>query len=169
MVSKAQAAKARSSKLTPATDLIEDFNPSKNASGALVSIAQVSAYTQDIPRSFYVPVEEQSSYYFFHHFFRKDLNSPIAYNDYIPKIYNLTSSYSELPAIIQAIGMAGIANLQSSSEPMMIARRKHTACLRALNSSLQDPKTATSDATFMTVLLLSLYEVRFLPYGHFLV
>ncbi|KAL2042764.1 hypothetical protein N7G274_004523 [Stereocaulon virgatum] len=158
VVSKAQAAKARSSKVTPGTDLPEEFNPSKDASGALVSIAQVSAYTQDIPRNPHAPIEEQGSFYFFHHFVRKDVNSPIAYNEYIPKIYNLTSSYSELPAIIQAIGMAGIANLQSSSEPMMIARRKHTACLRALNSSLQDPKTATSDATFMTVMLLSLYE-----------
>lgn len=55
--------------------------------------------------------------------------------------------------------MAGLSNMQMSQEPMIIARRKHAAVLRALNSSLQDPKTATTDATFMTVMLLGLYEV----------
>lgn len=55
--------------------------------------------------------------------------------------------------------MAGLSNMQMSQEPMMVARRKHIAVLRALNSSLQDPKTATTDATFMTVMLLGLYEV----------
>ncbi|KAL2050410.1 hypothetical protein ABVK25_009382 [Lepraria finkii] len=159
VVLKAQAAKAlRGSKPPYATELVEDFNSSNHTSGTLVSINQVTANNQNIPRSFFVPIEQQGSYYFFHHFVCEDPASSIGYGRYLPQIYNLTSSNGELPGIIQAIGMAGLSNMQMSQEPMMVARRKHIAVLRALNSSLQDPKTATTDATFMTVMLLGLYE-----------
>ena len=107
-----------------------------------------------------MPIEEQGSYFFFHHFVSDDPVTPIGYARYLPKICNLSAAYSELPGIISAIGMAGLGNLQKSQETMVIARRKQTAVLRSLNSSLQDSTTATTDATFLTVMLLGLFEVQ---------
>ena len=109
-----------------------------------------------------MPLEEQASCFFFHHFVADDPSTPIGYARYLPKIYNLDSAYANLPGIITSIGLAGLSNLKSSPETMVLARKKHTAVLRSLNSSLQDPKTATTDATFLTVLLLGLFEVPYL-------
>ena len=109
-----------------------------------------------------MPLEEQASCFFFHHFVSDDPSTPIGYAKYLPKIYNLDSAYANLPGIITSIGLAGLSNLKSSPETMVVARKKHTAVLRSLNSSLQDPKTATTDATFLTVLLLGLFEVPYL-------
>lgn len=108
-----------------------------------------------------MPLEEQASCFFFHHFVADDPSTPIGYARYLPKIYSLESACANLPGIVTSIGLAGLSNLKSSPETMVVARKKHTAVLRSLNSSLQDPKTAATDATFLTVLLLGLFEVPY--------
>jgi len=104
-------------------------------------------------------MEYQGSGFFFHHYVSEDPTSPISYANYLPKLYNHESAYSALPCIIAAIGMAGISNMQTDSATMIWARQKHMDVLRSLNSSLQDPKTAKSDVTMMTVILLGLFEL----------
>ena len=107
-----------------------------------------------------MPLEEQASCFFFHHFVSDDPSTPIGYAKFLPKIYSFDSAYGSLAGVVTSIGLAGLSNLKSSPETMIIARKKHTAVLRSLNSSLQDPRTAATDATFLTVLLLGLFEVQ---------
>lgn len=109
-----------------------------------------------------MPLEEQASCFFFHHFVSDDPSTPIGYARFLPKIYNHESAYGNLGGIVTSIGLAGLSNLKSSPETMIMARKKHTAVLRSLNSSLQDPATAATDSTFLTVLLLGLFEVQYL-------
>ena len=107
-----------------------------------------------------MPLEEQASCFFFHHFVSDDTSTPIGYAKFLPKIYNFDSAYGSLAGVVTSIGLAGLSNLKASPETMIMARKKHTAVLRSLNSSLQDPGTAATDATFLTVLLLGLFEVQ---------
>lgn len=139
-------------------DVFNGFSSVNEPDSALVPI---NPSTPSSPWSLSIPLEEQASCFFFHHFVTDDPSTPIGYARYLPKIYNLDSAYANLPGIITSIGLAGLSNLKSCPETMIVARKKHTAVLRSLNSSLQDPKTATTDATFLTVLLLGLFEVPY--------
>ena len=141
------------------TDVVNGFDFVNEPESALVPIDR-SASTS--PWSLSMPLEEQASCFFFHHFVSDDPSTPLGYAKFLPTIYNLESAYGNLAGIITSIGLAGLSNLKSSPETMIMARKKHTAVLRSLNSSLQDPATAATDATFLTVLLLGLFEVQYL-------
>ena len=163
MVRKVQAAKAaKTNAPAQGRDLFNGFSSVNEPDSALVPIVRSTSCS---PLSLSIPLEEQASCFFFHHFVADEPSTPIGYARYLPKIYSLESAYANLPGIITSIGLAGLANLKSSPETMILARKKHTAVLRSLNSSLQDPKTAATDATFLTVLLLGLFEVSY-PYLH---
>ncbi|KAK0507284.1 hypothetical protein JMJ35_010322 [Cladonia borealis] len=157
VVKKVQAAKAVKSNTAPhGRDIINGFDSVNEPESALVSIDRSASSS---PWSLSMPLEEQASCFFFHHFVSDDPSTPIGYAKFLPKIYNFDSAYGSLAGVVTSIGLAGLSNLKSSPETMIIARKKHTAVLRSLNSSLQDPGTAATDATFLTVLLLGLFEM----------
>ena len=160
VVKKVQAAKAvKSNTPSHGTDIVNGFDSMNEPESALVPIDRSASSS---PWSLSMPLEEQASCLFFHHFVSDDPSTPIGYAKFLPKIYNLESAYGNLPGIVTSIGLAVLSNLKSSPETMIMARKKHTAVLRSLNSSLQDPGTAATDATFLTVLLLGLFEVQHL-------
>ena len=139
--------------------MVNGFDAVNEPEGALVPIERSASSS---PWSLSMPLEEQASCFFFHHFVSDDPSTPIGYAKFLPKIYNHESAYGNLPGIVTSVGLAGLSNLKSSPETMIMATKKHTAVLRSLNSSLQDPGTASTDATFLTVLLLGLFEVQYL-------
>lgn len=61
-----------------------------------------------------------------------------------------------LKASAKAIGLLGMTRMPHVKQR---ARKEHIIALRATNSALRDPTTATSDSTLGAVLLLGLYEV----------
>ncbi|MCJ1279212.1 hypothetical protein MMC21_007036 [Puttea exsequens] len=100
----------------------------------------------------------QGSGFFFYHYVSDDPASPVSYSHYLPAMYQSESAFNALPGIIAAIGIAGISNMQMDSTTMLWARQKHQQVLRCLNTALLEPKTAQADSTFMTVMLLGLFE-----------
>lgn len=139
--------------------MVNGFDAVNEPESALVPIERSASSS---PWSLSMPLEEQASCFFFHHFVSDDPSTPIGYAEFLPKIYNHESAYGNLSGIVTSVGLAGLSNLKSSPETMIMATKKHTAVLRSLNSSLQDPGTASTDATFLTVLLLGLFEVQYL-------
>ena len=130
-----------------------------SSSAELVTPDEAAAYNELALRCMAAPMEHQGSGFFFHHYVAEDPSSPITFASYLPNLYSNESAYSALPAIISAIGMAGISNMQADSATMIWARQKHSDVLRTLNTSLQNPKTAKADSTMMTVMLLGLFEL----------
>ncbi|RAH43037.1 uncharacterized protein BO95DRAFT_502539 [Aspergillus brunneoviolaceus CBS 621.78] len=61
-----------------------------------------------------------------------------------------------LKASAKAIGLLGMTRMPHVGQR---ARKEHIIALRATNSALRDPTTATSDSTLGAVLLLGLYEL----------
>ena len=139
--------------------MVNGFDAVNEPESALVPIERSASSS---PWSLSMPLEEQASCFFFHHFVSDDPSTPIGYAEFLPEIYNHESAYGNLSGIVTSVGLAGLSNLKSSPETMIMATKKHTAVLRSLNSSLQDPGTASTDATFLTVLLLGLFEVQYL-------
>lgn len=110
-------------------------------------------------RSLSVPLEDEATYYFFHNFVSEDPTSATAYSQVLPDLYRQDSSFSALPKIIDAIGLAGIANVKHAPELMVAAGQKYARVLRAITASIQDAKEASTDQTLMAVMLLGLFEV----------
>lgn len=64
-----------------------------------------------------------------------------------------------LQATLKAIGLALMSQIHSLPALRRAAGEEYSVALRAINRSLQDADTATSDSTLGTVVLLALYEV----------
>jgi hypothetical protein len=82
---------------------------------------------------------------------------PGSHFDYLPFLYE-QSGTCVLPATVNAASIATLARNVGEPEVMDRARRSYVQALLETNSSLADPVTATSDATLISVLLLSFFE-----------
>ena len=159
IVEKVQAANAvKPNKPPRQLELINDFDLIDTSSSAVITFDRTASST---PNPLSASLEDQARCFFFHHFVADDPAPPVGYARYLPTVFNLDSANGNLPGIITSIGLAGLSNMYSSQDTMIKARQKHTAVLRSLNSSLQDTQTATTDVTFVTVLLLGLFEVSY--------
>jgi len=61
---------------------------------------------------------------------------------------------------VAAFGLAGLFNLWKAPKIMVRANIKYTSALRLLSSKLRIVQEAQSNQTFMTVMLLGLFEVK---------
>ena len=164
VVTKAQAGKVlQNSKPVspiPPKDLVRnDRFPNIATDFFSVAPDQMVEHTTGAIRGLSVPLEDQSTYYFFHNFVSADPATLSAYSHVLPILYGQKSSFSTLPKIIDAIGLAGISNMNHAPELMVAAGQKYARVLRAINASIQDPKEASTDQTLIAVMLLSLFEV----------
>jgi hypothetical protein len=70
-----------------------------------------------------------------------------------------------LGTIIEAIGMAALSNIHYAPQLAAQSRFRYGPALMAPNRALRPPTNAFSDATLVTVILMSLYEVRAINYA----
>lgn len=84
--------------------------------------------------------------------------------DYILPVFERDmAAGGPIPEIIRAAGLAALGNMKNSQELLVTARAKQGNVLRALNQQLQDPKTAFSDSSILTCIMLGVFEVRRTP------
>ena len=134
-------------------DLVTNFS---------VAPAPTIERTTVAPRNLSVPLEYEATCYFFHNFVCDDPSSRYCMNAYaqvMPTLYQQDSSFGVLPKIVDAIGLAGISNINHSPKLMIAAGRKYAGVLRAINASIQDSTKATTDQTLIAIMLLGLFEV----------
>ena len=113
-------------------------------------------------RSLSVPLEDEATYYFFHNFLSDDHSSDHssnAYSSVLPILHRQDSSFGVLPKVVNAIGLASISNKKHSPEVMIAASQRYAGALRAINSSIQNSLSATTDQTLIAVMLLGVFEV----------
>ncbi|KAL6721944.1 hypothetical protein ACLMJK_001049 [Lecanora helva] len=128
----------------------------------LVTYDPSTAYNLSSSRNLTVPIEDQACSFFFHHYVAEGNPSPNSRSSFLPILFNRQFSHrsagNPLPAIITAIGMAGLSNVQNSAAGTIATRQKHSSVLRTLTAALQDPETRTADSTLMAVMLLGTFE-----------
>lgn len=144
---------------TPPTELIRDCNVKNPAIDFSAAPAQMVEYTPIAIRGLSVPLEDEATYYFFHNFVSQNPASLAAYSHVMPTVYRQDSSFSALPKIIEAIGLAAISNVKQAPGLMVVAGQKYAKVLRAITASVQDSKEASTDQTLIAVMLLGLFEV----------
>ena len=127
-----------------------------------VATAQTNKCAATAIRSLSIPPEDEATFYFFHTFLSDDdssVNARNAYSSVLPILHRQDSSFGVLPKIVNAIGLASISNKKHSPEVMVAASQRYAGALRAINASIQNSSSATTDQTLMAVMLLGVFEV----------
>ena len=159
-------------KLVPSTPLIgqvRDSAVSDRVTDFSVAPAQTIQRAATTIRSLSVPLEDEATYHFFYNFLPNDHSSDDSRNAYtsvLPNLHRQDSSFGVLPKIVNAIGLAIISNMKHSPEVMVAASQGYAGALRAINSSIQNPSSATTDQTLIAVMLLGVFEVCFTLKAH---
>lgn len=78
------------------------------------------------------------------------------------RAYNAKRTDAVIPAIIQAVGLAGISNVFHSPDLMVRAYQDYGKALTMTNKALRDPVKAIEDMTLMAVWFLGIFEVSLL-------
>ena len=82
------------------------------------------------------------------------------YHDWLAESYFDDGPDHALRPIIEAVGLAGLANYSHSTELETKSKERYCKSLLALKDVLNDPVRVTEDKTLMAVILLILFEVR---------
>lgn len=83
-------------------------------------------------------------------------------DDYLRTKCSVDADDHLLNRIVTAIGQAGISCKTNDPSMLLAANRSYSLALRQLNDALQNPVTASSDQTLLSVFLLGLYEASLL-------
>ena len=62
---------------------------------------------------------------------------------------------------VVSVGLAAIANVNRDSSLRILSREKHAQVIKAVREAVSDPTQANPDRTFPLIVMLSLYEVRY--------
>ena len=108
--------------------------------------------------------DEQATCFFFQNFVLEDTCASRGHFDYLPGIYRNSKVNKVLEDAVLALGLAGLANRMKVSTVMVKANLKYVMAVRSVSSVLSEIEEAKADQTLISVMLLSLYEVR----SHFL-
>lgn len=130
------------------------------ATSQATSACRTSRYTVFLPIVPAVHIADTAAdFYFANYTFD---NPPLSktYNEWLTQAYQYDRSDGVLRSIIEAVGLAALANIYHVPRIATISKEKYCRALQIMRSTLQDPVAAREDTIFMTVILLGLYEVR---------
>ena len=81
------------------------------------------------------------------------------YHEWLQRSYATAGRDHPLRAAIEAVGMAGLANVRRSSYQKSLAAERYQEAIATVKLSLADEDQARSDEMFLAVILLAFYEV----------
>jgi hypothetical protein len=90
-------------------------------------------------------------------------NQPPFYNHYhtwVAQSYHENLPGHVLRTVIEAVGMAGLANVSNSSRFKAAFEQQYRKASFAMRETLNDPAQVTADSTLLAVILFELLEVR---------
>jgi hypothetical protein len=111
-----------------------------------------------IPMAFQVTIEDCAANFFFHDYILDKSPESSNFFNIVPDMYRRSSPSGPLADAVTALGLVCLANAKDVSEVLTSARAKYTKALHAVNISIRNPATATTDETLVIVLLMGLYE-----------
>jgi hypothetical protein len=116
---------------------------------------------QGLPQTCSTPVEERAVCYFLSNYALTPHQASISrgYLEHLLPLYSSSPPDSALHATVSAVSMVAFANRFNAQLLLSQARRTYVNALALVNAALRDPEDVKMDATLMSVLLFSLYEV----------
>jgi len=115
-----------------------------------------------LPQACSVPVEERAICYFLSNYVLIPRQAIVSrgYLEYLLPLYSSSQPDSHLSVAVSAVSMVAFANRFNAQLLLPQARRIYVKAISLVNAALRDPVEVKTDATLMSVLLFSLYEVR---------
>jgi hypothetical protein len=102
-----------------------------------------------------------TSYFFRSHVIRtRHLDSQRGYLELLSPMYEKASPDSLLHRAVYAVGLGCLSHVEKSTPLRCEARATYGKALKDLSIAIKDPVQSALDETLMTILLLSLCEVR---------
>ncbi|KAF2101785.1 hypothetical protein NA57DRAFT_64483 [Rhizodiscina lignyota] len=125
-----------------------------------IDCSSPSFWVSSIPAGLEYSVEAAATSFFFRNFVYLPLNSGSGrgYLEYLIPMYNQASSDSPLQLATHAVALSALGNYPGNSRLKVDARKAYGRALNKINEAIQDPLTAASDHSLMTILMFSLYE-----------
>jgi hypothetical protein len=105
--------------------------------------------------------EDQATCFFFQNYVLGGQDLSKGNLDYLSDIYSSEEIGGGLADSITSLGMVGLANFWKAPNIMANAAVKYNSAMRTISSQLRDVEQAKSDQTFISILLMGLYEVLY--------
>jgi hypothetical protein len=105
------------------------------------------------------PLKEQAASFFFANYVLSDPPFADTYLRWLSRLYWRESGSQILHAVVEAVGMAGMSNVNHAPHLLKEARYQYGRALTITNKALRDPLEATTDSTIVAILFLGLFEV----------
>jgi hypothetical protein len=107
-------------------------------------------------------LEDVAIKHFMHHHIGRDSNS--SQFGYLPNYYSYKGfHFRELQQSLKAAGLAGYARLTQRADILYAATKSYVDAVRNINSVMSGPDLVGREATLMSVMLLSVFEVMITP------
>jgi hypothetical protein len=118
-----------------------------------------SEYSPNISHSLSQTISELGANFFFAKYTFKEHPYSSDYHDWLTRSYLDEGPKDVLRAALEAVGMAGIANVYHTPSVASKSKQRYCEALIAMQQALNDPVQAIADTTFLAVILLGLFEV----------
>ena len=105
------------------------------------------------------PINELGANFFFTNYALDESPYSPSYQTWLIQTYHEEHPGHFLRTAIEAVGMAGISNVFHAPGIAFRSKEQYSKVLAATKKALSDPVEAISDTTFMSVILLGMFEV----------
>ena len=107
------------------------------------------------------PIGSVGAEFFFAKYCCADSSYFDLFYSWMSEIYQSETSRGSSPIClaIQAVGLAGIANINASPESKSASSQHYQRAIIAINTAVSEPDSRRTDATFMAVMLLGFCQV----------
>jgi hypothetical protein len=126
-----------------------------------------SLASSDISLLLYPPFTEIGAHFFFAKYTCVEAPFSECYVSWLTGLYHEQQHTQAVRAAIEAVGLAGIANVSYTPKVRSESRERYGQALAATKLLLNDSNESLTDSTLMAVILLALYEVFQLNAIHF--
>lgn len=130
---------------------------------AVTALSTASAFSASllptsISHALSQPINEIGAHFFFANYSCNELPLSEDYHAWLTQMYCEGRSNHALRAAIEAVGMAGISNIFYAPDVASKSKEQYGRALAATMQALSHPVEAVADTTFVTVILLGLFE-----------
>lgn len=104
-------------------------------------------------------IQDQAAAFFFANYVLSDPPFSNTYLRWLSRLHAEESSGDIVNAAVEAVGLAGMANIYRAPGLQIEAKRRYGRALARINRALRDPVEVTADSTLVGILTLGLFEV----------
>ncbi|PWY72183.1 hypothetical protein BO94DRAFT_252030 [Aspergillus sclerotioniger CBS 115572] len=103
--------------------------------------------------------DQQPLQFFIHHYISEYAALSYGRRSSFQSIYSQAPAHGYLSNVVQAVGMASLANLHHSPHFRQAAFKRYSSVLRGIRLALTEPNHTVSEQLLVTVMLLNLFEI----------